>query len=121
VSGGTAPYTYSWTSGASTAAITGLDGGPHTVTVTDTAGAVVTATVTLIEPALLYLNIVAGTAPVTFVVNGVGGIAPTYMYSFGPTAINGGALSTVNTTELVTGFVTVVDQNGCVATAPLTV
>ena len=40
-SGGTSPYTYAWSNGGTTAAISGLAAGVYTVTVTDATGATV--------------------------------------------------------------------------------
>ena len=44
VSGGTTPYTYSWSNGETTEDIDGLAGGDYTVTVTDAYGCVVSET-----------------------------------------------------------------------------
>ncbi|HEY1040265.1 MAG TPA: LamG-like jellyroll fold domain-containing protein, partial [Bacteroidia bacterium] len=52
VSGGVAPYLYSWAPGSQTAQTpTDLTVGAHTVTVTDNVGCVATATVNITEPA----------------------------------------------------------------------
>jgi uncharacterized repeat protein (TIGR01451 family) len=40
ISGGTGPYSYLWSTGATTATLTGVAGGPYTVTVTDALGCV---------------------------------------------------------------------------------
>ncbi len=50
VSGGCAPYTYSWSNGASTEDINHLSAGTYTVTVTGNSGTTATASVTLTEP-----------------------------------------------------------------------
>ncbi len=46
-SGGTAPYTYLWNGGATTATITGIGAGDYTVTATDAKGCIVIDTVTV--------------------------------------------------------------------------
>ena len=55
VSGGIAPYTYSWSNGAITQDISGLTTGNYEVTVTDFNGCIKTASVTVnLPPALNY-------------------------------------------------------------------
>jgi gliding motility-associated-like protein len=48
--GGTPPYSTYWDNGATTAAVTGLTGGPHTVTGTDAHGCIFTTVVNIPEP-----------------------------------------------------------------------
>lgn len=88
VSGGIAPYTYSWAPGGSTnSTITGLSAGNYTVTVTDSTGCSGTTLVTIYQPAqiVIYDTITAadsgcnGTAWVT----ASGGTAP-YTYNWYP-------------------------------------
>ncbi|MEN9700236.1 MAG: hypothetical protein RLZZ301_1434, partial [Bacteroidota bacterium] len=50
VTGGTAPYSYSWSTGQTTAGLTGIAAGTYTLTVTDAHGCVATASVTLTQP-----------------------------------------------------------------------
>ena len=50
VTGGTAPYTYTWSNGASTASITGLAAGTYTVVVKDSKGCAANGSVTIVNP-----------------------------------------------------------------------
>ncbi|MEQ9188495.1 MAG: LamG-like jellyroll fold domain-containing protein [Cryomorphaceae bacterium] len=50
-SGGTSPYSYVWSDGSITTAISGMTSGTYTVTVTDANGCTDTAQVTMIQPA----------------------------------------------------------------------
>src|SRR5690606_32640364 len=57
VSGGNAPYSYSWDKSASvSASATDLAAGLHTITITDSKGCVSSATVTIAEPEVLTCN-----------------------------------------------------------------
>jgi hypothetical protein len=49
-SGGTAPFTYLWSTSATTMTISNLPGGTYTVTITDALGCTATERVTLVEP-----------------------------------------------------------------------
>jgi hypothetical protein len=116
VSGGTSPYTYSWSSGAgTTAAITGLSAGAYTVSVTDANGCLQTDAVTVsttgLSITLTTTNVLCyGTNSGSISVSGIsGGVSPyTYSWSRGLgtnssiTGISGGAYN-----------VTVTDNNGC--------
>src|SRR5690606_20490184 len=54
VEGGKPPYTYAWSpSNATTASVTNVPAGTHTVTVTDDRGTVKTASATITEPTLI--------------------------------------------------------------------
>ncbi len=55
-SGGTAPFNYNWTTGASTAAVTNLNTGNYTVTVTDANLCSATATVNITQPTALSVT-----------------------------------------------------------------
>jgi uncharacterized repeat protein (TIGR01451 family)/gliding motility-associated-like protein len=56
VTGGTAPYTYSWNNGSSTTNLNNLPIGTYTLTVTDSKGCVSSATVTLTQPPAIALT-----------------------------------------------------------------
>jgi SdrD B-like domain/SprB repeat/Secretion system C-terminal sorting domain len=113
-SGGTAPYKYKWSNGATAAALTNLTAGNYTVTITDGNGCTATATAAVTQPAPLDLTSVAdnpkcnngkdGSAEITV----AGGTAPyTYLWSNGAT--------TAKVTGLVAGTytVTVTDSKNC--------
>lgn len=123
VSGGTAPYTYSWDNGATTEDLSGLDEGTYTLTVTDANGCSATASATLINASFgfgISGNTIAdetcGDGQGEIDITVAGGVTPyTYAWSHGPT------------TEDVTGLgagsytVTVTDNSGCNVTGTFTV
>lgn len=119
---GTAPYTYTWTTGQSTNSLTGLCAGTYTVTVADVYGCAVTANATLIDPPVLQDPLVSATNPVctgdcngTATANPIDGIAP-YTYVWTNTQ------TTQTATSLCQGTyaVVVTDANGCTSSNTVT-
>ena len=123
VTGGTAPYTYSWSNGATTEDLVNIVAGTYTVTVTDANLCTVTASATVAQPSAA-LDVFAtvtdvkcfgeSTGEVDLTVTG--GTAPyTYSWSNGAT--------TEDLVNIVAGVytVTVTDANLCTATVPVTV
>jgi len=118
VTGGTGPYTYLWSTGATTSSLNNIPAGTYSLTVTDANGCTaIVQTVTVNEIPELELtftvndiicsnqNIGSITATVS------GGTAPfTYLWS------NGGTTATINNLAPGTYSLTVTDANGCIAT-----
>jgi gliding motility-associated-like protein len=123
-SGGTPPYTYSWSpTGGTGQTGTGLIAGSYTVTLTDANGCTATASVTITEPPLLTAT--ATSSPVlcnggntgSAVCSPAGGVGP-YTYSWAP---SGGNAATAPNLTAGTYTCTVTDANGCTTTASATV
>ena len=119
---GTAPYTYTWTTGQSTNSLTGLCAGTYTVTVADVYGCAVTANATLIDPPVLQDPLVSATNPVctgdcngTATANPIDGVAP-YTYAWS----NAQTTQTATTLCQGTYAVVVTDANGCTASNTIT-
>lgn len=131
-SGGTAPYTYSWTpipgNGDGFPDATDLCAGDWSVTITDVNGCDTTYTFTLTDPPLLLVDVVttdnlcfgdcAGTAAIAI----TGGIAPHAIEwrDAGGTVID---VNTLSIDSLCAGdySVVVTDANGCVLQTPFTI
>lgn len=112
--GGTPPYTYTWSTGQTTATISGLSAGTYTVTVTD-ANNCSTAVQTTLSPASNLTASISvndescpdendGSATVT-PLNGV----PPYTYTWS----NGATTQTINNLAPGTYTVTMTDDTGC--------
>ncbi|MFS4494024.1 T9SS type A sorting domain-containing protein [Maribacter sp. 2308TA10-17] len=122
-SGGTAPYTYLWDNGETTQTATTLNGGLHTVTVTDDNGCERTCEVTIQELDPLECNVALvqdeqcfGDEDGSATANPVGGVAPfTYLWDNGET--------TQTATGLAQGLhtVTVTDVNGATTDCEMTI
>ena len=116
-SGGTAPYVFSWGSGQ---IIENLSAGIYTVTITDALSCVATATVTIVEPSMLFSSTTV-TDALCYGANGVakvtvsGGTAP-YTYLWG----DGQTTSSVNLAA-ETYTVTIKDAQSCVKTETVTI
>jgi hypothetical protein len=120
VTGGTAPYTYLWSNGETTATINGLGAGYYTVTVTDAQANAKEDGMNLLAPEPIDIKVLVQEYPNKHNIscyncfNGSintipsGGVAPyTYQWEDGPT--------TQNRTSLGIGnyFLTITDANGC--------
>ena len=122
VGNGQAPYTYMWSTGATTKSIDNLSSGVYSVTVTDVNGCSATDFVIVNEPTLLLMTTLSGSEPICHggydaVVMAMisGGVAP---YSFD---WNTGA-TTQGLTFVSSGAytLTVTDSRGCEMTSSTT-
>jgi len=131
VTGGVAPYTFSWSNGATTEDISGLTQGTYVVTVTDMNGCTITDTTQInLPPTVQYNKMLSdytgynascyGRADATININMTGGAAP-FIFSWqGPSGYTSAdqyitGLPAGNYTLLIT------DVNACTATEVITV
>lgn len=122
VSGGTLPYTYAWTGGASSQDLTNVAAGTYTVTVTDGNGCTATTTATVGQATVIQLQATVvgatcnGAADGDVFLTATGGTG-TYTYAWT------NAATTQNLVNVAAGTysVTVTDANGCTATGTYTI
>ncbi len=114
VNGGTPGYTYSWVTGGVLATENNLSAGTYTLNITDANGCTVNETVTILDGAIVTVNITGNDtictgSSTTLTATG----ATAYSWSTGETTATITATPTTTTTYTVTGA----DVNGCVGSA----
>lgn len=117
-SGGTSPYTYSWTGGVTTQSRTGLAAGTYTATITDANSCTMTSSATLTQPTTV-LTPSASTANVACFGGSTGAIYLTPSGGTSPyTYVWSGGVTTQNRTGLAAGTytATITDANSCTST-----
>jgi hypothetical protein len=114
-SGGTAPYTFTWSNAATTASITGVMAGTYTVTVSDNNGVTASDITTITEPAaLIAATMIDSNVSINGGANGgatasaTGGTAP-YTYAWSNTATT----ASITGVMAATYTVSITDNNGC--------
>ena len=118
VTGGTAPFTYSWSNNGTTDVITGLDAGQYTVTVVDAVGCTQTVSGNVTQPALLEAATAVDNVSCHGTANGVveltvtGGTNP-YTFDWD----NSATTEDLNNVGPGSYNVLVTDENGCTTTA----
>ena len=116
VTGGSLPYTYSWSNGDTDSLNTGLVAGTYILTVTDNQGCIFIDSITITEPLVLALtttnlNVLCfGGATGSSTVNVTGGTL-NYTYNWSP---SGGTDSTALGLIAGTYSVVVIDAQGCI-------
>ncbi|MBL7774576.1 MAG: carboxypeptidase regulatory-like domain-containing protein, partial [Saprospiraceae bacterium] len=122
VTGGTAPYTYLWSTGATTQDVFNLTVGTYTVTVTDANGFTASTSATVTQPPAISLSTVvtnvlcngASTGSINLTVSGG---TPTYAFNWS----NGFTGEDPGSLPAGTYTVTVTDANGCTKTTSATI
>jgi len=114
VSGGTSPYTYVWSTAATTSSITGLVAGAYNVTVTDASSATATASYTVTSPTAIAITGTINNATTfggsdgSVAATATGGTSPyTYLWS------NAATTATASSLSAAKYYLTVTDANLC--------
>ncbi len=123
-SGGSSPFTFSWSNGATTQNISTLTAGTYSVTVTATGGCTATTTATITQPASLTASIsgattaACGATTAQATVTATGGTTP-YSYSWNTTPVQTSTIATGLAPSSYTATIT--DAHSCTATASTTI
>jgi hypothetical protein len=121
VTGGTSPYTYDWSSTATTANLTDLGVGTYTVTVTDDNGCTNTAQATVTEPAPFGLELSTSElecddTTLGYTVSPLGGVGP-FTYTLDGTSVSGPRIEVPKGNHVII----LTDAAGCTADTAVTV
>lgn len=117
-SGGTDPYSFSWSSGETTESIAGISAGDYTLTVTDALGCIYAETISVSSLPPITVSLVSssneecGTGNGAININVSGGTG-SYGYSWS----NGASTQDISALSSGDYTVTVTDASGCTATA----
>ncbi len=122
VSGGTAPYFYSWNNGATSQDLANVAGGTYTVAIADAHGCTATNTITIAEPTAIAVsanvtNVLCNGATTGAIDLTVSGGTPSYTYAWS----NGATSEDLSALAAGAYTVTVTDNNGCTVTATYTI
>ncbi|WP_417620282.1 hypothetical protein, partial [Oceanihabitans sediminis] len=122
VTGGTPPYSYNWSNGATTEDLSNIPAGTYNVTVTDDNGCTTTNSVTINEPDALASSLTSedvlcnGQAEGSVNLTVTGGTPP-YSYNWS----NGETTEDLSNIPAGTYNVTITDDNGCITTNSVTI
>ena len=123
VTGGTSPYTYTWSNGATTSSLSNITSGTYTLTVTDSHNCIATATTIIAQP-LAALTINTSKTDVLCFGNSTGNISCTVTGGTTPYSYlwnNGATSSSLNNIVAGTYSVTITDANLCSTTTSITI
>ena len=123
VTGGTGPFTYSWSNGNATQNLVGLTPGNFAVTVNDANACSASASSGVTQPAQIVTSVFSVVAPNCFgasnavVTIQIAGGTPAYVYSWS----NGATTQNLNGVGIGTYTVTAADAHGCTASTLINV
>jgi len=122
--GGTPPYSYQWSNGATTSQATNLASQTYSVTITDANGCTAIDTITITQPAAMAVTVsmddtICPGQNTTISANATGGTNP-FTYFWQPN-VGFGNSQVVNPTSTTSYTVIVTDANGCTANGSATI
>ncbi len=128
VSGGTPPFTYAWSNGATTEDLNAITNGNYSVVVTDSRGCTKTASYTVSRPLPLSLildqatqvNCPLGIVSNAFEAHVTGGMSP-YQINWSTGTVSGINNQFMTTTQNGLITVTITDANGCTTSQSVTI